>query len=174
MSHWMQSLRITLKPSHRISLHPSQIWISSHNYHLLYKLRNQFLLANRSEYRWCGLLGLHTFLSETLHSHISLNNYCCGRTSRGKEKSVAGAWQVYIAISCLSWSIYTWSRQITHKGQGEMWSRQSLHRHCRRCRRPGPKTCFLFCDKSQDLVFPNQGKWKHEAEHSWARKDRKK
>lgn len=88
------------------------------------------------------------------------------------RRSVAGAWQMYIAISCLSWSTYNWSRQTTHKGQGEMWS--SLYKDTCSCRRPGPKTCFLFCDRSQDLVFPKQSKWKHEAEHSWVKKDRKK
>lgn len=104
-------------------LHSFQIQMTSYNHDL--PSRKVLLLANRSEHKWCGLPGPHTFLSERLHSHVSLNYYCCGRTSRDKEKSVAGVRQMYTAISCLSWSIYNWSRQITHKGQREMWSRQS-------------------------------------------------
>lgn len=62
LSSTLAPFRNILKPSHRVSLHPSQIWISSHNCHLLYKVRNQFLWANRREHRWHGLLGPHTFL----------------------------------------------------------------------------------------------------------------
>lgn len=99
--------------------------MSSHNEYLPFKTRNWFFLGNRNKHRWHGLPGTRTFLSQRPHSHVSLNYCCCGRTSRSTGTSMASVRQMYTVISCLSCSIYNWSRQITYKGQREMWSRQS-------------------------------------------------